>query len=374
MTKRRKNCLSQVIRNKLKTLRLILLITNCIVAAPLLLFYIDAFPSPAESRYVVLLPFGFAGMFIINIVFILVWIFLKWKYLFISLITVLLGVSYMSAIFPLPSYLNSANREGEIKIMSYNVMLFGLYDWQRNFEIKDSIINIIVKEQPDILCLQEVYWNDKKNKFAPLDDILKKLPETGIHKQAMATAVQGQNFGLATISVYPIVGEDFIKFENSFNGVIITDLLIDGDTVRVFNCHMQSIQLNQNDYTVIETITDSVNNVKMRFVIKKIIEASKLRSKQTDIVAEAISKSPHPVFVCGDLNDFPLSYTYLKLSKGLQDTYSVKGRYPGVTWDNFGIKQRIDVIFYNKKFRCTSHRVIEKAFSDHYPVVAEFDR
>jgi endonuclease/exonuclease/phosphatase family metal-dependent hydrolase len=351
-----------------------LLITNCIVAAPLLLFYVDAFPSPAESDFVVLMPFGFAAVFIINILFILIWIFLKWKYLFISLITVLIGVTYISAIFPLPSYLNSTNRDGEIKIMTYNAMLFGLYDWQRNHEIKDSIIGLIVNERADILCLQEVYWNKSKQHFAPLEDIMKNASFTSLHKQAMATAIQGQNFGLATLSVYPVVATDFIKFENSFNGVIFTDLLVDDDTIRVYNCHMQSIQLNQNDYTIIGSMADSTDNAKMRFVLKKIIEASKQRAKQTDIVANAIANSPYPVIVCGDLNDFPLSYTYLNLSKGLRDSYSVKGKYPGVTWDNFGIRQRIDVIFYDKKFKCTSHKVIEKSFSDHYPVVAEFER
>lgn len=337
------------------------------------MLYLNLFPSPADLKIMALLPFGFLSVIIINLIFILAWALIKWKYMFLSLLTLLFGIGYISAIVPLPSYFNAKPTEGDIKVMSYNVMLFGFYDWNNNVQIKDSVLSIINCEKPDILCLQEVYWNNDNSDFNPLGEILKTNSNYFIHKETMATAIKGQNFGLATISKYPIVNESYIKFENSFNGVIVSDIVIGEDTIRVFNCHMQSIQLDQNDYTLIETITDTIDNSKLRLVLKKVVQATQQRALQADIVASEIQNSPYSVFVCGDLNDFPLSYTYLKLSKGLRDSYSTKGRFPGYTWDNFGIKQRIDVIFYDKSFSCTKHKVIKKAFSDHYPVVAEFN-
>ncbi len=253
-------------------------------------------------------------------------------------------------------------------------MLFGFYDWENNREIKNNIIELIVNEAPDIMCFQEVYWNNENDNFSPLPRIMKKFPDYEIHKGAMATARLGQHFGLATISKYPVVNKEIIKFEQSFNGVIVTDIVINDDTVRIFNCHLQSIQLEQKDYTVIETLTEDIDNYKLRLLLRKIIEATQKRAGQADIISQKIKESPYPVFVCGDLNDFPLSYTYLKLSEGLKDSYSAKGKFPGHTWDNFGIKQRIDVVFYNKKFRCTEHTLISKDLSDHYPVITGFKR
>ncbi len=341
---------------------------------PLLLLYFNAFPSPADFKIFALIPGGFLILIIINLAFIILWLIFSWKYLFISLITLLVGINYISAIFPVISYLTPKNYDGELRIMSYNVMLFGLYDWHNNVEIKNNIIDIIIEEDADILCLQEVYWHDDGGSFNPLKQIADNYEKMYIHKEAMTKSYEVNNFGLATMSKYPIINENIINFENSFNGVIVSDIVIDNDTVRVFNCHMQSIQLDQMDYTVIGTLSDTVDNYKMKLILKRIMGASRQRALQSDLVASEIKKSPYPVFVCGDLNDFPLSYTYLNLSKGLKDTYSFKGRFPGYTWNNFRIKQRIDVIFYNSKYRCTKHKVIEKSLSDHFPIIADFDK
>jgi endonuclease/exonuclease/phosphatase (EEP) superfamily protein YafD len=92
------------------------------------------------------------------------------------------------------------------------------------------------------------------------------------------------------------------------------------------------------------------------------------------MVRASIDSCSYPIFVCGDFNDGPLTYTYFKIAKGLRDSYSSKGKYPGYTWDNFKIKQRIDYILYDDAFDCTSHKVIQSELSDHYAVVAEFDR
>lgn len=347
---------------------------NIILILPLLLFYLNSLPSPENSRIVIIFPFAFVGLIIANIVICLGWIFLDWKYMLISLLTIIIGLQYVSAIYPIASIFNPKQTEGEFKIMTYNVMLFGLYDWRNNHKLKDSIVEIIVNEYPDIICLQEVYWNDNGGKFNPLGQIKARLNYKYIHKGAMAYVDGGQNFGLATISKYPIINEKSIKFDNSYNGVLITDLIMGDDTVRVFNCHMQSIQLSQKDYTVIGAITDTLDNKKLKIIAKRIIEATQQRTEQTNIVSEHVRNSPYPVFICGDLNDFPLSYTYLSLIKGLKDTYAVKGKYPGYTWDNFGIKQRIDFIFYNRNFICTKHKVIQKSFSDHFAVIACFEK
>jgi endonuclease/exonuclease/phosphatase family metal-dependent hydrolase len=357
----------------LKTLKKIALVLNILAAALLVTSYFAVYISPEKTVAVALLPFVYVSFLITNAVFVLFWLFINWKYSLISAVSMIIGIRFFGLIFPVLSFFSGENKPGEIKIMTYNVMVFGLYDWEGNKNIKSGILKQIGEENPSIVCLQEAYWNGTNRNFVTIDSVKKVIGADFEFRAAMATAAGGQNFGLATVSKYPIVNTYSQKFEDSFNGFIYTDILIDDDTVRVYNCHLQSIQLEQNDYTLIEEFAEGDENTKMKTVLKKYLKSLTRRAEQAEVVRASIDSCNYPVFVCGDFNDGPLTYTYFKIAKGLRDSYSSKGKYPGYTWDNFKIKQRIDYILYCDKFSCTSHKVIQSELSDHYAVVAEFD-
>ena len=133
---------------------------------------------------------------------------------------------------------------------------------------------------------------------------------------------------ITTVSRYPVVNTYSHKFDDSYNGFIYTDLIIKEDTVRVYNCHLQSIQLNQNDYTIIEEISDSDDNTKVKIVLKNYLKSLTKRAKQAELIRASIDSCNYPVFVCGDFNDGPLTYTYFKIAKGLRDSFCSKGKYP----------------------------------------------
>jgi len=335
--------------------------------------YFSVYVSPEKTLAVALLPFIYIGLLITNAFFAVFWIFINWKFSLISLVGMVAGVKFFGLIFPVLSLFSSSEKSGEIKIMTYNVMVFGLYDWKENNNIKSKILSLIEAESPDIVCLQEAYWNGSNRNFVTIDSVKKVIGADYNFRSAMATAVGGQNFGLATVSRYPIVNSFSHKFEGSFNGYIYTDLIIDDDTVRVYNCHLQSIQLNQNDYTVIDEMSETDDNTKIKIVLKKYLKSLVKRANQAEIIRASIDSCDYPVFVCGDFNDGPLTYTYFKIAKGLSDSYSSKGKYPGYTWENFKIKQRIDYILFDKNFDCRSHKIIKEELSDHYAVVGEFD-
>ncbi len=357
----------------MKTLKKIALILNIIAAILLFACYFSVHVSPEKTLAVALLPFIYIGLLITNAVFVVFWIFINWKLSFISAVVIVVGVKFFGLIFPVLHYFNGANKSGEIKIMTYNVMVFGLYNWEGNKSIKTDILNLIAEENPDIICLQEAYWNSNNRNFVTIDSVKKLLGAEYEFRSAMATAVGGQNFGLATVSRYTIVNSYSHKFDESFNGFIYTDLIIKDDTVRVYNCHLQSIQLNQNDYTIIEEISESDDNTKVKIVLKKYLKSLTKRAGQAELIRASIDSCNYPVFVCGDFNDGPLTYTYFKIANDMSDSFCSKGKYPGYTWENFKIKQRIDYILFDKNFSCTSHKVINKELSDHYAVVGEFN-
>lgn len=357
----------------MKAFKKIALILNILTALLLFACYFSVYVSPEKTVAVALLPFVYIGLLIANAFFVLFWLFISWKYSLISAAMIIAGIKYFGLIFPVLSYFGGENKSGEIKIMTYNVMVFGLYDWQENNTIKSDILSLIKNENPDIVCLQEAYWNGSNRNFVTIDSVKKVTGAEYEFRSAMATAVGGQNFGLATVSRYPVVNTYSHKFDDSYNGFIYTDLIIKEDTVRVYNCHLQSIQLNQNDYTIIEEISDSDDNTKVKIVLKKYLKSLTKRAKQAELIRASIDSCNYPVFVCGDFNDGPLTYTYFKIAKGLRDSFCSKGKYPGYTWENFKIKQRIDYILFDKNFDCVSHKTIKEDLSDHYAVVGEFD-
>ena len=348
-----------------------LLIINILASILLLAIYGIEFIPPSKFLFLSLLPFLFTIILIVNIIFVLIWIFVRWKYSLISLISILLVIKYVALIYPIQSFFSSKSKEADFKVMTYNVMIFGLYDWE-NTNIRTDIIQLISDENPDVLCLQEAYWNNSNSNFKTLKIILENLNTKYVHKATMTTAKGGQNFGLVTISKFPILNSYSEKFDNSYNGFTYSDILIDTDTVRVYNVHLQSLEFNQRDYTVIENISEGINDLGVKTILKKYLKSIKIRIKQAEIVRGTMNDCHYPILVCGDFNDIPISYSYLKLAKNLKDSFSACGRYPGYTWVNSKLKLRIDYILYSKDFKCCSHKLIEKNLSDHYPVIAEF--
>jgi endonuclease/exonuclease/phosphatase family metal-dependent hydrolase len=357
----------------MKTFKKIVFVLNIIIATMLIMVYFSVHISPEKTVAVALLPLVYVALVIINLVFAVFWLIFKWKYSLISFGAIVAGVKFINLIFPVMAMFSSQQASADLKIMTYNVKIFGLYDWGNNSEIKTNIFRIIDVEDPGIICIQEVYWNNSQRNFVTLDSIKLLLDAEYCFKAVMATAVGGQNFGLATVSRYPIVNSFSHKFEDAFNGFIYTDILINEDTVRVYNLHLQSIQLNQNDYTMIEEFSESEDNTKMKLVLKKYLSSLTKRAPQVEMVRASIDSCDYPVFICGDFNDGPLSYAYFTIAEGLKDSFVTDGKYPGYTWDNFNIKQRIDYVLYDKKFDCIFHKVISEHYSDHFAVVAGFD-
>lgn len=97
------------------------------------------------------------------------------------------------------------------------------------------------------------------------------------------------------------------------------------------------------------------------------------RAEQVQIIRGEIDRSPHPVIVCGDFNDVPVSYTYRQLSRGLSDAFltgSASRFALGHTYVRHHLGIRIDYILHSPSFRATDFRIDPLPYSDHYPIRA----
>lgn len=176
----------------------ILLVIN-ILSSILLIISVFCFCiSPAEHPSLLLLPTAFLSLLIINTFFLLLWIIIKWKFIFISILALLFSLKVN--VLPFELLFSSKNEdETVLKIMSYNVQCFGLYEWE-DTNIKNNIIKIISDEKPDIVCLQEAFWVPESKNFITIDSIKKNLGYKYDKRFAVAKAVGKQNFGLVIIS------------------------------------------------------------------------------------------------------------------------------------------------------------------------------
>ncbi|MGZ4091220.1 MAG: endonuclease/exonuclease/phosphatase family protein [Bacteroidia bacterium] len=150
---------------------------------------------------------------------------------------------------------NTAIKTKSFKVTSYNCMLFDLYNWSKNKQTRNSILNSLSEINPDILCLQEFYTSEEKGDYNNIDT-LKALLNTNYYHAEFTTTLRGfDHWGIATFSRYPVVNQGKIMFDTRANNIcIFTDLLINKDTVRVYNIHLQSISFSKQDNKFLEEV------------------------------------------------------------------------------------------------------------------------
>ncbi len=349
----------------------VILILNIVAVVCLLLTYLANYISPAQWW-----AFGFIGMaypfiLIANVLCVMYWGIRRRKEFLLSFLAILLGWGVVRRTFQLNIVRKNHNRENAIKIMTYNVRSFNLYQEDSKLENRDSILVLIDKMKPTILCLQEYRVN---NHIDSLSDVSIKtslafLPYRHIHMKKKESG--NGNYGIATYSAYPIVNKGRFEFNHSVNMFIYSDLVIGNDTVRVFNMHLESTGIRQKEFDVVDHFMLDLDKEKLREVkriSKHLRDAFIKRSEQVDLLAELIGNSPYPVIICGDFNDTPVSYAYHKLRRRLKDAYIEAGNGKSITYYKSFPSFRIDYVLHDRKYKARYYKTLHVNYSDHYPV------
>ena len=338
-------------------------ILTIIAAAFLLLAYLATYIAP--DIFWPLSFFGLAYPYIlaVNLLFLFIWILQKSKKLLLPLLTILLGVGHFNDFFQF--YAHKKDRGNGIKILSYNVNYFS-YDLRNKQSPSHKLIDYLKSTSSDIICLQETYLL-KEGDLSPRG-IMESLPNIRYFQLAHAASIGGP----ITFSRFPIVNLGEIRFANSSNMVLFSDIQINNnETIRVYNCHFQSFQIKPENYTIIESPGSGSNRLKLQEVFElshKLITAFTTRSLQARRVSEHIKNCPYPVVVCGDFNDTPCSYTYRKVLGNLNDAFIDSGFGISNTYHGILPSFRIDYILYSNKYRSYNYIRERVLYSDHYPI------
>jgi endonuclease/exonuclease/phosphatase family metal-dependent hydrolase len=356
-----------------------LIYVNILAGIALLIAYLSPFISPAHLWLIAFFGLAYPYLLLLNLLFMLFWIIRFRKEFLISMIAILLGWNYLNSYFPIRlkrtlSEEDTSETANTIKILSYNVRLFNLYNWNSNPGANQEMINMIRSEKPDFICLQEFY-----SRGAPPEDTagFKKYfrdnPYHFIHYNIRNKS--GSNYGIATFSKYPVVNSGIISFPNSRNETIFTDISINGDTVRIYNNHLQSVQLQKKNYNFLDSLGLKYDDEQIREIkdiSSRLKRAYIKRSAQVNAVSAHVLSSPYPVIICGDFNDTPVSYSYRIMKKGMHDAFVNAGRGTGSTYYGIFPEFRIDFIFHDNNFQPVLFEKLESTLSDHYPIFCTF--
>ncbi len=358
----------------------LLLILNSIAILLLCFSYLSIFTNPNTFWLFSLCGIAYPYILLANLIFIALWLIIKRKYALYSLFFILIGYNQIGKFYQFSGKSRPDKKEDLFKVMSFNVRLFDLYnynkDWSFNFEGRNQMFQFIRNESPDIACFQE-YFHDSSNQFCTTDSLKKILNTTNFYTHYPQVIRKTDHYGIAIFSRYPILNTGVIDFgKGTNNSAIFADIQKGDKTIRVYNAHLQSIKFGKEDYAIAENPDKNLNpkknndvNKTSKKILYKLKQAFLLRAEQSEKVAKHISESPFPVILCGDFNDTPTSYTYHKVSKKLTDCFVESGSGFGKSYAGKMPSFRIDYIFHDDHFRgyeFTTHQTIKA--SDHYPI------
>ncbi len=352
--------------------RSIFTLVSFATAFGLLVSVSNAYISPAKVNLLAFASFAFPFFWVLTLVFFLIWLARKrWQSI---IFFVVLAVTYhhWDNVFQWNGrQADDLVRSSSISVMSFNVRMFNYYGWIDSKHTSDDIFDFIKEESPDILCIQEFFSFNGEKKFAQ-KTILNRLGNYPyLHIEYSKIWRNGRSFGLATFSKYPIVGREVIKFDNTTNFSIQTDVAVKGKTIRIFNNHLESIRFQMKQLNFIDSInykSDKEWREGVSNIVHKMNTAFRVRSTQAEVVANKISKSPFPVMVCGDFNDTPVSYVYHQIRGDLKDAFEESGKGFGGTYNGSLPSYRIDFIFHSSKFESYQFIRHQHNYSDHFPI------
>ncbi len=308
---------------------------------------------PQRLPLLSLVGLAFPVAVLLNIGFIIFWLIFKARYALLSLVGTLIVASYFIDYCPLNH--KRSHPEGALTILSYNVASLA------GEGTLDGFTRYVRYVSPDIMCLQEMTpgWGKTDNAKRLLDSL------------GMKCIRNGNNYIYTRL---PIIEESVPTPKVSENTIMACRLAYGDDSLFVFNCHLESNKLSNEDKAEYRSMIKEPHRETVkrgsRNLLSKLSDAAVYRANQTDILcAMADSLQGKSIILCGDLNDTPISYTYQKLSRHLTPAFRKSGFGVGRSFNQRGFPVRIDHIFVSHNWQTAqTHIDSQTDFSDHYPL------
>ena len=326
-----------------------LFLINSLIACLFLISLVIPLVKPSNFVYLSLLSLFTPILIVLNILFIFYWVIKIKRYFLLSLIVLLIGNDSLRSFINF-SKSDESLKENQISIISYNVRLFNLYNWLPIKGVTDKVRDFLLSKNSDLISLQEYqangfYLSNYPYKFENLS---------------------GKNlkYGQVIFSKHPIIYSSSLNFDNSSNNAIFSDILVNNDTIRVYNIHLESFSFEKYK---------DLNNINRRNSISDISKTFIEQERQVQILKKSFVNCPYKIIITGDFNNTAFSFTYRELSKEFNDNFKEKGNGFGITHYYKKIPLRIDFILSDKDFKVNDFKTFKLGYSDHEPIYSKLE-
>lgn len=347
---------------------------NGLAVLLLLLTYLAPHMSPKLFWPLTMLAYAFPFQLLLHAGFLCYWLLFRRKRMLLSGIALLVGYGHVAdhvQVFGSDEKPADAIGDG-VKLLSWNVRLFDLYNWDDNVRTRDAIFDVLKQEDAGILCLQEFFHSPDQRFFRTRDAIMGKLGHRAEHL-AWTHRVKkyDQHFGIATFTRHRIAARGRLDFGRKTNNICIwTDIVIGLDTIRVFNAHLASLHFGHAEYQFIDSMRadPDAGAIQSRGgrILELVRDGAVRRAGEAAVIDSALRASPHPAVFCGDINDVPMSYAYHRLRGPMLDAFTVSGSGLGGTYIGKLPKLRIDHILHDEAIATWGFRTLPQKLSDHH--------
>lgn len=290
----------------------------------------------------------------------------------LPLTILVIGFPHLKSTFVID--LDKEEEKEHLKILSYNVRVFNVYDHLRKAdpEAPRKMLEWIFEQEADIVCLQEFYNDDNSDLF----NIKEKFKNHGYNYSVSSMRLRnklGAQFGVAIFSKLPSVGENEIVInEESHNRGAYMDIKYNNDTIRVYNVHLHSMKLEVEELINEESEKQLARNLHQTLASMKrgFVE----RAGEVQQIKSHARSAPHQhIIICGDFNDLPYSYAYTYFRESFKNAFEEEGAGFGFTFNANPKFIRIDNQFFDASFQAKAFKVHNNIlYSDHYPISGRY--
>ena len=361
----------------------ILIFLNIAVVIAYLFVCLVPFVNTGENWFIAIPGIIFPILFFVLIFFSIFWIFVKSKLLWVNLITIVLGIQQILAVFSFhfPTKFVSDKGPNTLRVLQWNVMSWNQLDERKMIEngghaLRPMMMDEIKSQNADVLCFEEFYESKDTSVFKSNIATISRMGFPFHYFVPVDNSHSQDESGVSIFSKFPIVDTASLSLNLDKKGdhLIYADIKVKDKTFRIFATHLIPIKFGQwqNERQENEEIYGDAAGNSYGRILSKLINSYSFRYHQSELVGGKVAESPYPAVICGDFNDIPNSSTYFNVKGNLQDAFLKKGFWTGrTTRTSFGIISptlRIDYILASRNFKVKQFQIIHVPYSDHFPV------
>lgn len=312
---------------------------------------------PADAHgHISVLGLAFPVVLLLNIFFVPLWLALRWRYVVIPLLGITLVAGYVLDYFPL-SPITRDTQTDSLRIVSWNVKGFSVVGDQM-----ERLVSEFCSWDADIVCIQEFVDNPNAQRLSAAADSI-----------GYTRIVSAERCVFTRLPVLDTLTLDMPTALS--NGAICVDLAYGGDTIKLFNLHLESNFIDKKDRTDGLEAFDS--GQKRKFLLKmwklwdKLAISTRTRAQQVHVLTHLLDSMPvqQRVILCGDFNDIPISYSYQQINRYLLNAYRQVGNGIGISYNDPLFPVRIDHLFHTPHWYAQRVWIEDHCkYSDHNPL------